>query len=60
MYGKGNYFLISIFEHANVIKNISDSREVRENRVRKPDGWDNVELKHITSFRDGVNKKGNA
>jgi hypothetical protein len=58
MYGKGNYFFISIFEHANVIKDKLDSREVRENRVRKPYGWDSVELKHITSFRDGESKRG--
>ena len=58
MYGKGNYFFISIFEHANVIKDKLDSREVRENWVRKPYGWDSVELKHITSFRDGESKRG--
>jgi hypothetical protein len=39
------HFLISIFEHANAIEDKLNSREVRENRVRKPYGWNSVELK---------------
>jgi len=39
-----NYFAISFFEHAIEIKDRSNSREVREDRVRKPDCWDGVEL----------------
>ena len=41
---RSNYFLIPLFEHAMSIKEISDSREVREGRVRKSYSWDSVEL----------------
>jgi len=44
IYGKKNYFFISLFKHANPVDVELESREVRENRVRKPYGWDSVEL----------------
>jgi hypothetical protein len=40
----GNYFLVSLFEHASAIKDKSESRKVRENRVRKSYSGDGVEL----------------
>ena len=33
-----------MFKHANAIEDKSDSREVRQNRVGKPYGWDSIEL----------------
>jgi hypothetical protein len=36
--------LISLFEHANAIKYKLESGKVRQNRVRKPYGWDSIEL----------------
>jgi hypothetical protein len=42
--GKVDYFLIALFDHMPTTKVQSDSGEVRENRVRKPYGWDGIEL----------------
>jgi hypothetical protein len=39
-----NYFLIALSDHAPTIKVIFESGKVRENRVRKPYGWDGIEL----------------
>ena len=33
-----------MFKHANAIEDKSDSREVRQNRIRKSYGWDSIEL----------------
>ncbi len=48
-----SYFLISFFEHGDAVKIKSESREVRENRVRKTYGRNNVQLE-TTSFRYGM------
>jgi len=44
VYEERHYLLTALFEHAIPIKDKSESRKVRENRVRKPYGWDSVEL----------------
>jgi hypothetical protein len=41
---RANYFLVSISENANLIVVELDSGEVGDNRVRKPYGWDRIEL----------------
>ena len=43
--GNANYFLVALFQHADAINIISESREVREDRVGEPYGWDSIELK---------------
>jgi hypothetical protein len=42
--GKANHFFVAFFEHTGAIEVELKSGEVRENRVRKPDCWDSVEL----------------
>jgi hypothetical protein len=42
--GKVNYFLIALFDHMPTTKVQSKGGEVRENRVRKPYGWNGIEL----------------
>ena len=42
--GKVYYFLITLFDHMSTTNVQSESREVRENRVRKSYGWDSIEL----------------
>jgi len=44
IYGAADYFLISFFEHGGAVEVKSKSREVRENWVRKPNGWDSIKL----------------
>jgi hypothetical protein len=38
------YFLISLFKHAKAVKVKLESGNIRENRIRKPYGWDSIEL----------------
>jgi hypothetical protein len=45
--GEANYFLISFFEHRDAIEVELESRQVRENRVRKPYGCNSVDLKTV-------------
>ena len=42
---KSIYFLIPIFEHGKTIKIETESREVRENRIRESDGRNSIELR---------------
>jgi hypothetical protein len=39
-----NYFLVALLEHVATTKVQFESGKVRENWVRKPYGWDGVEL----------------
>jgi hypothetical protein len=56
----GNYFLITLFEHTNAMKDKFGSREVGENRVRKAYSWDSVELERRSLCIYGVNRTAKA
>ncbi len=42
--GEANYFVISFFEHGDAVEVKLESRQVRENRVRKAYSCDSVDL----------------
>jgi hypothetical protein len=49
---KVNYFLIALFDHISTTNVQSESREVRENRVRKSYSWDGIEVRIRVFIKD--------
>ena len=47
-----DYFLVGLFEQTATIKVHSESGKIRENRVRKPYGWDGIELETRVFIKD--------
>ena len=48
-----DYFLIALFQRAIGIENQVEGGKVRENWVRKPYGWDSIELGKRRFIKDG-------
>ena len=58
--GNVDYFLIALFENAIGIKIQFESGKVRENWVRKPYGWDGIELGTCVFNKDSQMETGYA